>query len=1298
MVKVKKGLILVSLLFFLGIFFLMEADDKELFVGAGLSPVKPNVIILMDSSGSMNTIIFFPLAGDDGIVGNADDGYDQKINYAGTLDSFGLDGDSYWTTTETRWRARWVLADHAYTDNNWTGIYNKEDEDKILCGSNGQGAFQVGDWIINRNGTAVARIKTITDCNPVLDSCGSWLELEERQGTFQLGSNGDDNCLEIRDDGSQCRPVYMYGADDNGNPVRYPRNYLKWLFLYATDEQRASVSHFSTYGTFDTGDFATGTPSPCITPGHERILKRFTRIQVIREVACEIAEESLDIVNLGLFRFDGSNGGYLLESLTDMSESASELVDYKNKVYLIEGNAWTPLAEALADVWYYLRPGPSSKPYWPVNMDTAASSTYEMDYYCQNNYVVILTDGESTYDEFSGDIRFDNSMFRTISPHRQEPWNSWYDGWGDPDHNDVASGIPANYTPLSAIYCPNWTCWQRIQTNGANWYGTDYLDDVAYFMSHSDLFPEENYNGTLDLYTDFPGIQSIYTYTIGFTADNDLLRATAINGDGAYYTANDYDQLVSAFRRIFTSIMLRNFGFSAITAPKKTASTLNNDLSVSYVGYFLPSTSAPIWEGHLLAYELLDLWGYDMDNNGSMEFSEYIYDSEGNCLGNSTDKPCSRYVDLKPEHHWDAADKIPFNRNLYTHFNSITPISFDLGNMAQLKPYFGAGTTDIEAQMIIEKISEPQLADVFHSDVIFVGPPLEGKKYLPYTNSLDAGAESYLAYYLSHLNRRRVLFTGTNDGILHMFYADDPGASVDSEAGTEVWGFIPDEVLPTLKEIIIGGSHQYTVDGRITAQDLYFPKGANESPSWSTVLAFGLRGGGNAYYQLDVTEVASQPNIMWKFEDADHSGQSWGKPIYGRIKLANPLDSEELIDRWVVILAGGFAYNYENSNDLRGKAVFIVDAGTGELLWMTGFHPDGESDSGNTSWLDTASSDDIRHLTSDPVFNYPIPSSLVAVDDNQDGYLDSLFYGNMGGHFFRTDIDAQSMDNWHTYNIFKSQVETRASARITAVSSSQITVETDVFEMGQTVRGSSSYAMGAILNIENNVLTVETLEGTFVVGENLLKRSYDPIYISPAVAWDTCSNLWISYGTGDRDRPRTNPDAGRFLVYKDPGSGSYDIDSLTQLTWSGDSLATGEGVVINTGWYFDFYEADDFSSHEILFDPEPVVLPDKNLVPHLFFNTYTSPGDTSLVSLDDPCEMPGEGLMTLYDIALVSCGETVAGLREEGRIAGGGIYKGKEYVMYVGKGGVASVPPLEDTEPVRLPYPGGVLFWKERRR
>jgi hypothetical protein len=1321
--KIKSLIFIVILM--LPLLFL-QSDDKELFMGLDLGDtrVKPNVILLVDTSGSMNTVIFYPRVGVDGIKDTDDDGFDGRIQFEGSITGFGT--SATWYSSATKWYSQWVSGTTGYEDNNWTGVYQKDGEDRILCGSTGQSNFNEGDWIINIEHSAVARIKSKTDCSPVAGDCGSWLELENREGTFPIGLSGDNYCLEIRS-GCELRVVKLYGGIDHLYETRYPLNYLKWIFLHTTEEQREAISHFAVHGTFDITDIPGVQLSNCSTEGTDYIRYVFTRMQVTREVACKIAEDSRYIVNLGMFQFFQSYGGVVHDSLHDMSELVA-MVDYKKKVYnTLEGRYWTPVAEALADVWYYYRPGPDSKPYLPVDMDTAVSPVHDIEWWCQSNYAIVLTDGESTFDQFTGDGRFDGSLFRDYPVKRSEPWEDWSDGWGDADNNESDNGVPSSYDPDAAIYCPNYSCWLRWQ-EGVYYDGGDYLDDVAYFMAHSDLFPEKNIYGDVlygdDPETGWPGIQSIYTYSIGFGVDNDMLRATAINGEGAYYIADNYEELINAFKSIITSILLREFAFSAITAPKKTATASDTNQTISYVGYFLPSQASAIWDGHLAAYELFDKWGFDEDGNGEIDEAEYTFETEDECYTESGGDPCERLIQLSDELLWDAAwaGKIPADRNLYTHNTTTTLVPFDISNKDSFKALLSAAN-ETDEDTIIEKIGMPNLADVFHSDVGFVGPPLEGKKYIPYVNPLHEDGERYIDFYNDHADRRRVLYSGTNDGIFHMIYADDPTHVDLRDAGKELWGFIPDGVLPTLNNIAINNQHTYTVDGRMTVEDIYYKQGSDTFDSWATVLGLGLRRGGNCFYQLDISDVSNQPTLLWKFSHPTYSGQSWSKPLYGKVKLNNPDTSDTahpLIDKWIVILTGGYAYNYENSNDLKGKAIFIVDAANGSLLWMVGYDATlGAAIDGNEIQTTIDASDGRLHYTKAAVFNFPFPSAVTAIDKDFDGFLDALYFANTGGNLFKMDLTNADMTTWKdtVKLLYQSEVVTTSPADITAIAGNLITVKKDLgYDVGDTIMGETSYTMAHITAMEtNNVLTVEILGGgVFVVGENLLIKRYDPIFLSPAVAFDTCYNLWVAFGTGDRDRPRSNPVSGNFVLFKDDatftsinqiGNGTLEdfnfgwvaCDDPETEAFVEYCLQIPDDTVVDHGFHFNFSPDPGGSNdtHEKLFDPEVIIIPDDDLVPHIFFNTYTPPTG-EYVKKENPCNVPEEGAMTIFDIAIANCGEIEAE-KFDGRISGGGVY-GDQYVMFIGTPEVGSTPPLEQTESRRMPYPGGIVFWKEKKR
>jgi hypothetical protein len=1306
-----------------------QPDDKELFMGMSLGDavVRPNVVILMDNSLAMNTVIFYPKNGLDKLPDTGDDGYDPKITYTGTVEYLN-DPDNF--MSETTWVARWqrdgnadVLDKTDLTYNGqyfWTGCYaNDGTPNNFQCGSNGWNYFRVGDQVLfydTRPGNSPARA-TIT--RKYTGSNGQpWFELEDIEGGPIIPHATDNNVCQFQQapTGLDWKPVIvqLYGTLDHDQPAMYPDNYLRWLYIHAAEFHRDAVTHFSNWGTFDVNVEPPAELSNCATPGNDdlsspnpRIKKLFTRIQTAREVICRVATVSNQIVKLGLFKFTYDDGGTLSEGLTDMSDEASLLVAYKNSVWGIFADTWAPLAEALADVWYYYKPGPANKTYYPVDYELAnklvthsvSNPVTPIDYWCQKNYVVIMTEGESTKDNFvvSNSGKFANSPFTKMPVKRAEPWTDWEDGWGDYDNDDQSSGVPPNYDP-NGTYCPKYTCWLPDKD------GTDYLDDVAYFINHQDMFPDDHF-GT-DEVSGWPGDQNIFTYTIGFAGDNDMLRQTAINGDGAYYIADNYDELVDAFENVITSINLRNFAFSSITAPRKTTTATNDELTVSYVGYFLPSQAAPIWEGHLLAFKLQDQWGFDADLSGTAEAQEFVYDSENSCLNASGGQECLRWIGLSIGHVWDAAAEMPEARNLYSHINTTDLLNFDITNHLTFKPIFGPTVSEPEAEMIVSKISQPHLADIFHADVGFVGAPPFGKQFISNLNPTGTGDETYEDYYYANQNRSRVLYTGTNDGILHMFYGDG------INAGREIWGFIPDEVLPSLKKIVLDNEHTYTVDGRLAANDIYYVKPNASANSWTTLLVFGLRRGGNAFYGMDITRVEDKPKLLWKFKDDIHSGQSWGKPIIARIMVQDPDNITSVISKWVVVLPGGFAFNSENPNNLQGKAVFIVDAATGELLWKIAYDPlNGAEDTDNADMEIVEVNNDIpnQHLTRSEKFNYPFPSALTAVDKDNDGYMDAIYYGNVGGHLFKTDFSNPDMKEWTTYLLYKTVPDViPPEAAIESIVKGEFVTQITIsaadkgLVIGDGIMGKTSYATGYIVDVDNKILFVKVTSGAFQVGEMITAaaRKYDPIYLSPTVAYDTCYRMWVAFGTGDRDRPRTNLENGRFIILKDDGTTDLTKTDFSQISFGSDGTLTGDSVENGIGWHLEFTQGVG----EKLFDPEPIILPDEDLIPHIYFNTYRPP-ETKTSPGDNPCDAPDEGIMTVYDLYLSACGttDTIEGERFTGRIAGGGMYQGKEFVLYISKSGdVADVPGGEggnfSAVVKKLPYPGGIVFWLEKRR
>lgn len=1347
-------------------------DDRDLFIGVGSSTkVRPNIMILAGNSESMNSAIY-----------HLD--YDPRRKYTtdkdGNLTLSGIDSvgfvplgtplicytlskpEKYVTFNICRpsSKGQWV-GDASATFNS---LVKKNDNTRWkVYKSTVVGSFpfigQVIDYNCDASGscsqTRILSIKEDTDkpsgtpfYNIQVDTAypeyngdpvaGSTIyinyhydaDYESKQAFFQISGT---TCPEGF---TQFTNVKLYGTTDenftSGGQTRYDINYLYWLAFYASQEQLDAVTAWATTGK---GPDKNGN---LVDYG-------YYRIEVLRRVLGDVMREVYKDVNLGIARFgDIDNQGYVegffkLNNLTNFDSLSSLDSKIKTTIDKLGANTQAPLAESLADTWHYMI-GQSPNVLWP-HTDANVAQDCPLENYCQKNYVILMTDGQSTYDEFteSPASRFNSSYFA------KNPVKKSAGGWGDDDDNDpVFNGEynwgtqPTDLTkPDGSAYCPDYSCWGVNDHQGK--LGTDFLDDVAYYMAHTDHFPDAVFDPCYGI-TDpvslktcqesnaykvfgekYQGPQTIETYVIGFNTDNDMLAETAENGNGEYYKATSYDSLKNALTAAIVSINLRNMAFAAFTAPKKITTTVGD--GYSFVGYFMPDAVSAIWTGHLQSFLMTDRWYADLDNSKKLEtknatgvnefVNPYFYEKDCTAANSGSGLICLRSLELASQAGWDTQTKITNDRSLFTNDAAppYAPIDFTVANAAILRPLFGLDpdvdpdTTNLtNAKTIVSTIGGKSLGDFFHSDIAYVGAPLPGKVYVRNLNPSECTGDTetprednpdcFENLLKARAARAKVVYAGSNDGILHQ---------VDAASGEERWGFIPDEVLLSLKKIVIDNQYTYTVDGRLTADDIYYRAG--EDAEWRTILVFGLKDGGHSFYALNITNPELDPQVMWKFpvNDDIFCGKSWSKPFIGKVRL---LESGKLIDRWVVIVAGGMAFNNENKSNLAGKAVFVIDASTGALLWMIGYSSEsdgGAADATNTTYIDTAGSG-ARYLTAKPEFNYPIPSAVTPVDRDADGYLDTIYFGNVAGHLFKADIASANSAQWKTYQLFKAEFTHKATNSIKSITSNVITLNNNNsgFDLHKNVFGLTSKAMGTIDAVDKTVLTVNTIPpSSFIAGETIVVPSFDPIFLSPAVFYDKCSNLWVAFGTGDRIRSRTNPDTGKFMALRDgthaPSGSTVQktdilLSDLVPITWTGTVVnPTNIKVTGKWGWQFTFPMSDNY---EKLFDPEPFVLPDENLVPHIYFNSY----QPSLEITNEDCAAPKNGIMFVYELACDYCGDgTMAGTMESGRIAGGGIF-GTEYITFVGDGDVASIPPLQDIKPIKLFFTGSLLFWKEKKR
>ena len=256
------------------------------------------------------------------------------------------------------------------------------------------------------------------------------------------------------------------------------------------------------------------------------------------------------------------------------------------------------------------------------------------------------------------------------------------------------------------------------------------------------------------------------------------------------------------------------------------------------------------------------------------------------------------------------------------------------------------------------------LGDIINSAPVYVGPPDAG-----YANDFEAKPYRQFAELDKHKNRRRVVYVGANDGMLHAF---DAGTSAsDPGTGAELFAFVPSAVYPNLSQLSSRNyAHRYYVDGTPTVGDVFYDN------DWHTLLVSGMRAGAKGLFALDVSDPAmftsetNAPSIVrWEFRGDADMGHVFGQPLLVKTNYRG---------RWAVIVSNG----YESTG---GKAVlYVLDAQDGSVIKK----------------LDTGSG--VNNGLSAPT----------AIDANGDGIVDLVYAGDLNGNLWKFDISSTDRASW----------------------------------------------------------------------------------------------------------------------------------------------------------------------------------------------------------------------------------------------------------------------------------------------
>lgn len=656
-----------------------------------------------------------------------------------------------------------------------------------------------------------------------------------------------------------------------------------------------------------------------------------TRLAVMKEATKNLLDDISD-ANVGLMYFGGNEGGYFKAAVKPMDDTHRTFL--KSKVDELSGGGNTPLSESLFEAMryyqgedYFIR----SSSVDGVMEDGKYNSPIK--YECQPNNVVLLTDGEPTYD--------DNHL-SYADEYR------WING--------------------------DWRVWRT----------KPYMDDVIGSCTDNCLDEIADYMWSEDMLSDMDGDQNVVTHTVGFQTSQTLLENAALKGNGSYVQADDSASLEAAFSDLFDEVLAQSTTFSAPGIAVNTFDRLNH-LDSLYFAVFQPAAT-PQWAGNLKRYKL----GVKEDPDTGEKTAVILDQDDDEATDPSTGffKDGARSwwspsADGKNVQEGGAASQHNANnvsREVYTYLGSDPDLTggeneISGDNIANLpKNLFGDDTmSDADHAELIDWIRG---ADVDGDDPTqsrnFISDPLHSVPHLIVYGGTEADPDT-------------AIYFGDNQGFIH---------GINGATGETYFSFMPQEFLANqavLKEGSTSEPKRYGMDGKVTSwvhdddNDGHIDDGDDHAYIYA-----GMRRGGKGYYALDVTAPAS-PSLLWKIQggvagsDFEELGQTWSTPAKSKIKISNK-------EYEVLVFGGGYDTNQdsvdirrEDTRDTVGRALYIVDAETGDLLWWAG-----PKDSGADLEIDE--------------MHYSIPSAPKILDVTGNGWIDQIYIGDTGGQVFRFDV------------------------------------------------------------------------------------------------------------------------------------------------------------------------------------------------------------------------------------------------------------------------------------------------------
>ena len=279
------------------------------------------------------------------------------------------------------------------------------------------------------------------------------------------------------------------------------------------------------------------------------------------------------------------------------------------------------------------------------------------------------------------------------------------------------------------------------------------------------------------------------------------------------------------------------------------------------------------------------------------------------------------------------------------------------------------------------------LGDIVHSSAVHVG---QLNLKWPTGGEFPTGANAYSQFVQSNRLRRRVMYVGANDGMLHAF---------DARTGEELLAYLPGNLFTNARHEGYHYltdpyyNHRFYVDATPTVSEAYIRSHFSTAESWRTVLVSGEGAGGRGVFALDITDPGrfhernAGKIVLWEFTDEDdpHLGFTFAKPTVALLPNG----------RWAAIFGNGY-----NSTDTTSAT-----AGQAELFIV---FLDGGLDG---RW--TEGTDYVRISTGigSPTNRNGLSTPAV-IDTDGDRMSDRVYAGDILGNMWAFDLSNELHTRW----------------------------------------------------------------------------------------------------------------------------------------------------------------------------------------------------------------------------------------------------------------------------------------------